>query len=61
MIEVNNRVITIKPNQEFDSNVLLYNKYLTELTPKPQPEVVEKKEVKKFAKQQKLEGSLNDS
>lgn len=61
MIEVNNKVITVKPHEVIESETILFNKYLTEITPKVQSKPLEKQEVKKFNKQQKVEGSLNDS
>lgn len=61
MIEVNNKVITIKPNEVIDSTTMLFNKYLTEITPKVEIKPQDKIEVKKSNKQQKLEGFLNDS
>lgn len=47
LIEVNDKLISVKPHQEFSSNKLLDHPWLLELNTRPQED---KKEVKKIIK-----------
>jgi len=59
ILEVNGKLKTIKPNEEFDSDNLLYNKFLIEITPKPSAQIADKKDIKKVNK--KIEVISDDS
>lgn len=59
-ININNKIVYVKPYQTISSNSVIYNNFLIDVTEYPNP-VFEKKEIKKQIKTTKLGDYLNDS